>query len=146
MLCGTVPFKAPNMTELHELINKGKYTYPVWVSASMLAIVTLIDARSLIDGLMKRVPEQRLSIPGILSHPWMLQDDDSSEDESEEYNYYVILNDKLPTDATSSTPPSINNLNIENLYFPAESGIRMRFRDYCYIANDFYTHHLGKRD
>jgi len=32
MLCGTVPFKAPSMKELHELIKDGKFAYPVALS------------------------------------------------------------------------------------------------------------------
>ncbi len=34
MLCGTVPFKAPNMKELHELIKDGSFSYPVELSES----------------------------------------------------------------------------------------------------------------
>ncbi len=28
MLCGTVPFKAPNLEELHKLILKGDFVFP----------------------------------------------------------------------------------------------------------------------
>ena len=36
MLCGTVPFKAPSMKELHELIKDGKFIYPVALSDSKI--------------------------------------------------------------------------------------------------------------
>ena len=32
LLCGTVPFKATNMKDLHKLINDGKFTFPCSVS------------------------------------------------------------------------------------------------------------------
>lgn len=32
MLCGTVPFKAPNMKELHKLIQAGEFTFPIEIS------------------------------------------------------------------------------------------------------------------
>ncbi len=34
MLCGTVPFKAGNMQDLHKLILKGTFEYPVPISIS----------------------------------------------------------------------------------------------------------------
>ncbi len=32
MLCGTVPFKAQNLEDLHKLILKGDFTFPVELS------------------------------------------------------------------------------------------------------------------
>ena len=54
MLCRTVPFKASNMAELHELIKKGDFTYPVSLSE---------EAKDLINGLLKLHPKERISIP-----------------------------------------------------------------------------------
>lgn len=62
MLSGTVPFKAPNMKELHNLIKKGDFFYPIPVSNS---------AKDLINNLLKLKPSDRLSIPEILSHEWL---------------------------------------------------------------------------
>lgn len=33
MLCGTVPFKATNMKDLHKLISKGQFTFPIEISS-----------------------------------------------------------------------------------------------------------------
>ncbi len=93
----------------------------------------------MINGLLKVVPRDRLSIPEILAHPWMEQEVD---DDSEEYNYYIVRNEKVP-DESSGAQPTINTLNIENLFFPARPHVKLLFKDYCYIANDFYTHHIG---
>ena len=43
MLCGTVPFKAPNMHELHRLIMKGDFEFPIPIS---------ISAQKLIKGML----------------------------------------------------------------------------------------------
>ncbi len=43
MLCRTVPFKAQNMEELHCLIKKGNFSYPVNLSD---------EAKHLINGLL----------------------------------------------------------------------------------------------
>ena len=133
MLCGTVPFKASNMTELHELIKEGTFTYPIELSE---------DAKSLINGLLKLAPKERLSIPEILAHPWLERTDDYEGEESDEYNYYIVRNEKVPDDPSNSNP-SINNLCIENLFFPSKPNVKLSFKDYCYVANDFYTHHIG---
>jgi serine/threonine protein kinase len=61
MICGTVPFKAPTMKDLHKLILKGKYFLPDHVS---------VEARDLINGMLQLVPKNRFSIKEILTHPW----------------------------------------------------------------------------
>ena len=62
MLCGTVPFKAPTLEELHKLILAGEYHLPEELSK---------DARDLIKGMIKLDPDLRLTIPQILSHTWL---------------------------------------------------------------------------
>ena len=47
MLCGTVPFKAPNLKELHKLILAGKFTYPCEISP---------EAKDLIEKMLKLIP------------------------------------------------------------------------------------------
>lgn len=145
MLCGTVPFKASSMKDLHTLIHKAKYTYPVWVSTSIIYIILCsIGAQNLIDGLLKIKPEERLSLPEVLDHAWVNEDDPSSiEESSDEYNYYITRKEDAATGTCNDTPPSINTLNIENLFYPSRPEARLNFKAYTYIANDFYTHHLG---
>lgn len=144
MLCGTVPFKAPNMKELHVLIKRGIFSYPVALSDGKKNSYELrIDAKNLIGGLLKQNPEERLSIPEILIHPWLVDSNltSSAEESSSEFNYYVVKNEGIPEEKT--VPPTINELSIDNLFFPSKPNLRLSFKDYCYIANDFYTHHIG---
>ena len=62
MLCGTVPFKASNMKELHKMIIKGKYHLKEEVSD---------DAKSLMKSMLNTDPNSRITISKILAHPWM---------------------------------------------------------------------------
>ena len=78
MLCGTVPFKAPNLEELHKLILKGKFEFPNELSTDAVAIVR---------GMIKLEPKERLTLPQILSHVWLKEtNDEESEEEEEELN------------------------------------------------------------
>ena len=61
MLCGTVPFKAPTMKDLHKLILKGKYSVLDHVSP---------QARNLIAGMLNLIPKNRLTLKEIINHPW----------------------------------------------------------------------------
>jgi len=78
MVQGTVPFKATNISDLHKLILKGDFEFPVdSVSA---------DFQDLIRKMIVLKPEKRISIPQILSHPWVrdiekgLGDEEDDED------------------------------------------------------------------
>ncbi len=62
MLYGTVPFKGADMSELHSLIKKGKYTLKDEISAS---------AKSLIKGILEVDPRKRLPLKVILQHEWL---------------------------------------------------------------------------
>lgn len=61
MLYGTVPFRAQNMSELHDMIVKAKYSLKAEISE---------PARDLIKKILEPDPRKRLTIPQILSHPW----------------------------------------------------------------------------
>lgn len=75
MLCGTVPFKAPNIEELHGLILKGDFDFSKDLTD---------QAKHLIKSMIHLVPVKRLTIPEILSHPWLKEtNEDESEDDAE---------------------------------------------------------------
>jgi serine/threonine protein kinase len=54
MLCGTVPFKAQNLEDLHKLILKGDFVFPVELST---------EAQAIVKGMIKLNPRERLTIP-----------------------------------------------------------------------------------
>ena len=61
MTCGTVPFKAPTMKELHKLILRGRYNIPEHLSKELI---------NLLAGMIETVPHMRLTLKQILDHPW----------------------------------------------------------------------------
>ena len=63
MLQGTVPFKANNISDLHKLILKGEFNFPVDSISE--------EAKDLIRKMLVLTPEKRISCPEILSHPWV---------------------------------------------------------------------------
>jgi serine/threonine protein kinase len=71
MICGTVPFKAQNMHDLHQIITSGQFTFP-----SQLLSILSNESKDLISKMLVLNPKDRISIPEILSHPWMLVKDD----------------------------------------------------------------------
>jgi serine/threonine protein kinase len=75
MLCGTVPFKASNMKELHKMIIKGKYNLKEEISA---------DAKHLLRSMLETDPNKRISIRKILEHPWIQSGDPEFEIFSQE--------------------------------------------------------------
>jgi serine/threonine protein kinase len=62
MLCGTVPFKASNMKELHKMIMKGKYHLKEEVTD---------EAKHLLKAMLDINPKTRISVSKILEHPWL---------------------------------------------------------------------------
>ena len=77
MLCGTVPFKAPTLDELHKLILSGEFNIPSSIST---------EATDLIRGMIKLEPTSRLTIPQILGHSWLKETNEMESEESEEEN------------------------------------------------------------
>ena len=54
MLCGTVPFKASNLDDLHKLILKGDFNFPNELSQ---------EAQALVKGMIQLEPKSRLTVP-----------------------------------------------------------------------------------
>lgn len=61
MLCGGLPFDDDDERVMRDLILRGDYEEPEWLTE---------DARSLIRGMLQSNPDNRLSMEGILTHPW----------------------------------------------------------------------------
>ena len=75
MLCGTVPFKAPSLEELHKLILKGEFKFPENLSK---------EAHDLVKSMIKLEPAQRATIPQVLSHPWLKETNELESDTEDE--------------------------------------------------------------
>ena len=77
MLCGTVPFKASNLEDLHKLILKGEFSFPHELTP---------EAQALVKGMIQLEPKGRLTFPQILSHEWLKETNDDESDEEDEDN------------------------------------------------------------
>jgi len=87
MLQGTVPFKASSLEDLHALILRGNIRYPVPISD---------EAKDLITRLLQVEPTERISIPQLFRHPWVLKNRCNDlygflmdEDEEDEHDFMV---------------------------------------------------------
>jgi tRNA A-37 threonylcarbamoyl transferase component Bud32 len=61
MVCGTVPFKANNLQDLHKAILLGKYELPDFLSAQV---------KHLIKNMLMIVPNRRIPVDQIVIHQW----------------------------------------------------------------------------
>ena len=138
MLFGTVPFKANNMDDLHKLIKQGYFEFPSDASE---------DAKSLINGLIKVSPKQRLTLPQIFSHPWLKEISDESESSDEEDNAEKKCDCKMAPQNTQNENNNpnqtndedvdlkeiggnINYVNVDNLFFEENYGTKLSYTDY----------------
>ncbi len=94
-----------------------------------------IEAQNLISGLLRQKPEERLSIPAILAHPWFCSGAFRNE------NCSIS---KEQCEVPAGGPQDINTINVGNLFYGTAGGeAKLSHKDYSRIANDFYTQHLG---
>lgn len=149
MLCGTVPFKASNLEDLHKLILKGEFTFPNQLSA---------EAQALVRGMIQLEPRARLTVPQILSHDWLKEtNDDESEDEEDENNDDVGGGSNKDKDATTGAggnkqseidlkniQGNVNYVNVDNLFYHENYKIKLSYTDYCCITEDFSTEKIDE--
>lgn len=106
------------MKELHVLIKKGDYQFPVEISE---------ESKDLIQKLLILNPQDRLSIPEVLAHPWVKEDEDEEEDESEADESDLVTGVSMSRNECSSsvsgavqntedTRANINVINVDNIF------------------------------
>ncbi|KAJ1935934.1 hypothetical protein EC988_008338, partial [Linderina pennispora] len=65
MLCGRTPFEGENLKEIYDKISRGRFTTPPFLSK---------DAQDLLQQMLTVRPAQRISMKGIVEHPWTNKD------------------------------------------------------------------------
>jgi len=113
MLTGTIPFKAKSLEKLYEIIKIGKVEYPTKLSR---------EAKELISGLLKFAPRDRLSIPEVLSHPWLGKVKDEK--------YYMPSKEDFKEELTNE----IDRVCIENLFHNTK--VKLFLKDYLHIKGE----------
>ena len=129
MLCGTVPFKAQNMHDLHSIITKGSFGFPPHVENLLT-----FESKDLIRKMLVLNPKERISIPEIISHKWM----QSSSDDffgGDDMGLALSRKDMLMNcQDTISGEANINVVNIDNLFTDEAYNTKLNYSDYCAIT------------
>lgn len=76
-----MPFKGQSLSDLHSLILKGTFKYPVPISK---------EAMDLIEKMLVIEPSKRIPIPKILKHKWLRNIDgheQSSSEDEDDHNF-----------------------------------------------------------
>ena len=71
LLNGFLPFDDEHTAYLYELIKKGKYEIPEWLSRGSIDII---------GQLLQTNPDNRPSLEDLLSHPWLLNESKKAVD------------------------------------------------------------------
>ena len=158
MVQGTVPFKAHNITDLHKLILKGDFEFPVDSVSD--------EVKNLIRQMLILDPAERISIPRMLNHPWvydmsreMIEAGHENDDEHDLRVGTTFFREEVLGGLISGYKSdgnengNINFVNVENLYYrggtpekeqqtdPAE---KVTYSDYCALTEDFMTYRIDE--
>ena len=108
MLSGTVPFRANNQNELHDLIIKGHFSEIKDISK---------EANDLIHALLEVNPKKRITVDKVLEHPWLIGDEiDNLSGVSLFTKAEIVLLSKANVDYKScSKEEIIENFTMKNL-------------------------------
>ena len=115
-----MPFKASNINDLHKLILKGDFVFPVDTVSE--------DVKDLIRKMLVLRPDQRINIPQMLNHPWVRdveKDFAESYEEDEEHDLRVgstffrqeVMGGLISGANVGTENGNINFVNVENLYY-----------------------------
>jgi len=121
MVQGTVPFKASNIADLHKLILKGEFVFPVEDVSE--------EVKDLIRRMIVLTPEDRISVPQMLNHSWVRDVEQGLDIEGdygdEEHDLKVgatffrqeVMGGLITGSHSGSENGNINFVNVENLYY-----------------------------
>lgn len=74
MLCGCVPFEDPNTKKLYEKIKKADFVRPRYFFIDYNYFSHLSPAAiDLLEKLLAKDPEKRITIDGLRNHPFILK-------------------------------------------------------------------------
>ena len=130
------------------LLNKGEYKFPVELSE---------ESKDLIRKLLVVNPSDRLSIPEILAHPW-IKEDEEEEEESEADETDLVTGVSMSRNECSSstagaiqntedTRANINVINVDNIFWDERNDkykTKLSYDDYCALTQDYYTYRIDE--
>ena len=132
------------MHDLHKIITAGIYNFP----SSVEPILTY-ECKNLISKMLMLNPSDRISIPEILSHPWMMNSEDmlSGDDYMDDLNNFSnkeFMMGPHGNNEGAGAEPDINEVNIDNLFEDSTYSTKLSYTDYCAITQDFATMHMDE--
>ncbi|KAJ1907548.1 hypothetical protein LPJ81_000683 [Coemansia sp. IMI 209127] len=71
LLCGRTPFEGENLKEIYAKISRGKFNLPPYLSK---------DSQNILQNMLMVNPKLRVTMKGIIDHPWTNKDYDHSVD------------------------------------------------------------------
>ena len=125
------------MKDLHKLIMKGDFSFPYEISR---------DGKELIRNMLKLKGEERYSIPDILNSEWVQAQEKLCDSFGEiDINTSVALSRKeLNVMAESGNLSGINSVNVDNLFNKDNYDVKLNYKDYLAISQDFATMHIDE--
>ena len=99
------------------------------------------------------VPEQRISIPEILSHAFMkgATDPDGIEGTEEDDDHDFRTGLSFQRQECNMNPflqkggeANINEINIDNLFYDGNVNCKLSYANYCAVTQDYYTHRIDE--
>ncbi|CAH1794040.1 unnamed protein product, partial [Owenia fusiformis] len=89
LLCGFLPFDDENIASLYKKIASGRYDLPSWLSKESIQIL---------DALLQVDPKRRITVQQLLTHPWLLKQENIPVDYSSKYKTFEHLDEDCVTE------------------------------------------------
>ena len=154
-----MPFKAHNIADLHKLILKGEFDFPVDSVSS--------EVKDLVRKMLVLNPSERISIPQMLNHAWVAEMQRDLSDgtllvEDSEHDLRVgstffreeVLGGLITgCKSDGNENGNINFVNVENLYYrggtpqkapKTNDEDKVTYSDYCALTEDFMTYRIDE--
>jgi len=127
------------LNELQIILKECKLIFPSKISKS----IDLLDAKDLIQGLLKVNPKLRLSIPEILNHKWLKEDQNKNNMQLNEIllGKFECQNSALNYHC-KEIRQEIETININKLFFKNDNNIKLSCNDFNLISDDFDSRHI----
>jgi len=98
-------------------------------------------------------PKDRLTVPQILSHEWLKDtNDDTEESESDEESKDGVNAEQATGENNANgndmdldkIQGNVNYVNVDNLFYDGQYKTKLSYTDYCCVTEDFATENIDE--
>jgi hypothetical protein len=98
-------------------------------------------------------PKDRLTVPQILSHEWLKDtNDDTEESESDEESKDGVNVEQATGENNANgndmdldkIQGNVNYVNVDNLFYDGQYKTKLSYTDYCCVTEDFATENIDE--